>query len=302
MQKEENLTFEERITDIRTKWASSDKRRDSKLCVPEGLKCLYDISYGQHGEANLLDIYMSAETCEKQAAIVNIHGGAWVYGSKEVYKFYCMSLAKRGFVVVNINYRLAPENLFPSALEDINQALTFIEQQGEEYFIDREKLILVGDSAGGQLVSHYSAIFTNPDYAKKYSFTLPNIKIRAVGLNCGLYDTKNAVINDYDGMYKVCFEKDSDFTDRDFLSKIDVISNITQDFPPSFVMSSHEDFLLYEAQPMYDLLKSKGVESILKIYGSKGNRKIGHVFHVNMNLPEAKICNDEECEFFRRFV
>ncbi len=77
-----------------------------------------------------------------------------------------MSLAQRGFTVVNINYRLAPETRFPGAVEDINQALTFIEKNGDKYFIDKNRLILVGDSAGGQLVSHYATIFTNPEFAK----------------------------------------------------------------------------------------------------------------------------------------
>lgn len=302
MKNEENQTLEERIRDIRTNWAEGDRKRDQGLTVPEGLKCFYDIPYGSHGEANLLDIYMCDSIKEKHAAIVNIHGGAWVYGSKEIYKFYCMSLAKRGFVVVNINYRLAPENIFPSALEDINQALTFIEKKGTEYYIDKDQLILAGDSAGGQLVSHYAAIFTNPDFAKLYGFSLPDIKIRVLALNCGLYDSRAAVESELDDIYKAYIGVNADYSDPELLNKIDVISHITGDFPPSFIMSSYEDFLLREAEPMYNLLTSKGVKSELKIYGSKGNRKIGHVFHVNCKLEEAKICNDDECAFFRKFL
>ena len=179
---EEKKSLQETVSELRSKWAYYDQKRDSKLSVPEGLRCFYDISYGPHGESNLLDIYMSEEVTSPKATIINIHGGAWVYGSKEVYKFYCMSLAKRGFVVVNINYRLAPENLFPSALEDINQALTFIEKHGKEYCIDKERLILVGDSAGAQLASHYAAIFTNSDFATLYGFSVPCVKIKAVDM------------------------------------------------------------------------------------------------------------------------
>lgn len=302
MEKDKKFSFEKIIKEIREQWAENDKKRDAKLTEPEHLKCFYDLPYGTHGQQNLLDIYMSDTINEKTAAIVNIHGGAWVYGSKEIYKFYCMSLAQRGFVVVNINYRLAPENLFPAALEDINQALTFIEKHGEKYFIDKERLILTGDSAGGQLTSHYAAIFTNPEFAKLYDFTLPNVKIKALGLNCGLYDPKSAVLKNEDEIHRAYIGENADFTNEELLNKIDVLSHITGDFPPSYIMSTFTDFLLEEAQPMYDLLKEKGVTAEIKIWGSKDRPDIGHVFHVNMNLPEAKICNDEECEFFRKFV
>ena len=49
-------------------------------------------------------------------------------------------------------------------------------------------VILVGDSAGSQMTSQYAAIATNADYAKLFPFTVPEeIKIRALGLNCGMY-------------------------------------------------------------------------------------------------------------------
>lgn len=299
---EEKKSLQETVSELRTKWAYYDKKRDEKLTVPENMANLYDISYGPHGESNLLDIYKTSDVNQAQATIVNIHGGAWVYGSKEVYKFYCMSLALRGFTVVNINYRLAPENLFPSALEDINSAITFIEKRAGEYCIDKEKLVLVGDSAGAQLASHYAAIFTNPDFAKLYGFTIPNVKIKAVGLNCGIYDPNTRLQNDLDDIFWAYIGQNTDIKSKDFQQKIDVLSNITPDFPPAFVMSSHRDFLLPQAQPMYDLLKSKGIEAVIKIYGAPNRKDIGHVFHVNMNLPEAKLCNDDECNFFRKFI
>lgn len=299
---EEKKSLQETVSELRTKWAYYDKKRDEKLTVPENMANLYDISYGPHGDSNLLDIYKTSDVNQAQATIVNIHGGAWVYGSKEVYKFYCMSLALRGFTVVNINYRLAPENLFPSALEDINSAITFIEKHAGEYCIDKEKLVLVGDSAGAQLASHYAAIFTNPDFAKLYGFTIPNVKIKAVGLNCGIYDPNTRLQNDLDDIFWAYIGQNTDIKSKDFQQKIDVLSNITPDFPPAFVMSSHRDFLLPQAQPMYDLLKSKGIEAVIKIYGAPNRRDIGHVFHVNMNLPEAKLCNDDECDFFRKFI
>ena len=54
--------------------------------------------------------------------------------------------------------------------------------------------------------------------------------------------------------------------------------------------------------PMYRLLRRKGVETQLHIYGTKEQKDIGHVFHVNCKLPLAAQCNDDQCAFFRSHI
>ena len=76
----------------------------------------------------------------------------------------------------------------------------------------------------------------------------------------------------------------------------------TKDFPPAFVMSAANDYLKFMAKPMYRLLRRRGVETELHIYGSKDQKEIGHVFHVNCKLPLADKCNDDQCAFFRRYL
>lgn len=290
------------VKDIRKNWAISDARRDEGLKTPEDIRRFDDIAYGGHGRENLLDVYVNKTVSGIQPTIVNIHGGGWVYGSKEVYQYYCMSLAQRGFTVVNINYRLAPESRFPAAVEDINSVMTFIAEHGTEFFIDKDNLVMVGDSAGGQLVSHYAAILTDPGFARMFDLRIPDVHVRALGLNCGSYDGKSAALSGSKEVFAEYLDiMDSEPSDK-LLERIDTLSHITADFPPSFVMSAYCDFLLPAAQPMYDLLKSKGIDCVMKIYGSTDRPDIGHVFHVNCRLDEAKRCNDDECAFFRKYV
>ena len=294
------------VRKIRTEWLVSDKKRDEGLTTPEDIRRFDNLSYGPFGEENLLDIYVQKTVTTKQPTIVNIHGGAWVYGSKEIYQFYCMSLAQRGFTVVNINYRLAPENRFPAAVEDINAVMHFLEKEGEKYFVDEDCLILVGDSAGGQLVSHFATIMTNKDFASQFDFNTADVKIRALGLNCGAYDSKASIqkrnsedADDYLMEYLDCVDKNCPEKTAEM---VDAVSNMTKDFPPSFVMSAVNDFLFKNADPMYQLLKKLGVPCEKKIYGTKEQEEIAHVFHVNIKLPEATQCNDDECNFFRKFI
>lgn len=297
------MKLSEKVMDIRVNWAISDAKRDEGLTTPEDIRRFDNIAYGPYGDENLLDIYVQKSVGTPRPTIVNIHGGGWVYGKKEIYQFYCMSLAQRGFTVVNINYRLAPENRFPAAVEDINRVMEFLEKEGAQYFADKKRLILVGDSAGGQLVSHYAAILTNPEFAKKFAFAVPKVTVKAVGLNCGTYDgramaadpEKDELFLEYLG----CVGKKAP---EELADLVDTLKYMTGNFPPAYVMSAVNDFLAPAVEPMYQHLKKLGVPCEQKIYGSKEEKEIAHVFHVNCKLREAQKCNDDECAFFRRFV
>lgn len=229
--------------------------------------------------------------------------GGWVYGTKEVYQFYCCSLAERGFTVVNFNYRLAPEHPFPAALEDINTVFIWIKENGKEHHIDAERLFAVGDSAGAQLLSQYAAMLTNASFAemytKQYGFQFPNVALRAVALNCGRYDMTAA--GEDDAEMDLLFHTYFNGEPSDFLTLTDTKRYLTKAYPPAFVMTAYHDTLRKEAQPMTEALRRAGVEAECHIYGSEEDERIAHVFHCNVRLDEAKRCNDEECAFFRKY-
>ncbi len=296
------MELSRQVLHIRTNWAIGDAKRDAGLTTPDDIIRFDDISYGPYGKENLLDVYVQKGVSEPQPTIVNIHGGGWVYGSKEIYQFYCMSLAQRGFTVVNFNYRLAPESRFPAAIEDVNSVLAFIAENGAQYFADKDRLVLVGDSAGGQLANHYATIYSNPDFASLFDFKVPDITIKAVGLNCGVYDVSKITGDNPDSLFLEYIDAVDKPADPEVLRRTDAVNNITPAYPPAFVMSCVNDFLVDNAEPMYRLLQEKGVTAEKKIYGSKEAKEIAHVFHVNIRLAEATKCNDDECAFFRRFV
>ena len=298
----EKLKISVAVKAIRRDWKISDAKRDEGLTTPEDIQRYDGISYGPHGEENTLDIYVQKTVTEKQPTIVNVHGGGWVYGSTVQYQYYCMSLAQRGFTVVNINYRLAPETKFPGAVEDINQVMTFIAEQGEKYHIDKDRLVMVGDSAGGQLVSHYATIWSNPAFAKLFDFKVPDVKIKAVGLNCGTYDGRSMCDSGTDGFFVEYLGYVGKKVPEEVKEKVDAMKYMTSDFPPAFVMSAVNDFLVTGVEPMYQFLTNLGVPCKMHIYGSKERTEVAHVFHVNIRLEEATQCNDDECEFFRQFV
>ena len=277
----------------------SDFKRDRQIPLPEGVKQCRDIRYGSHGKWNLLDVYYPEGAEGKLPTIVSIHGGGYVYGTKEIYRRYGMDLAARGFAFVNFNYRLAPKWKFPTPLHDTNAVMEWVCKNAHQYHLDPERIILVGDSAGAQLASQYAAIWSNGEYAALFDMAPAPVQIRALGLNCGLYDPSafrpgtslEGLARDYLGKLA--------FTDEPRLRVLDAIGG---NYPPAFISTSHHDFLRENAKPMYEHLRARGIPARVECYGAEETPEVAHVFHVNIRLPEAKRCNDDEAAFFREFV
>lgn len=86
--------------------------------------------------------------------LVFYHGGGFVIGSLDTHDALCRQLANEaGVRVISVDYRLAPENKFPAAVEDAVAALTYIEKNAIEFDIDPNRLAVGGDSAGGNLAA-----------------------------------------------------------------------------------------------------------------------------------------------------
>lgn len=292
----------ETSTMIRKNFKKSDDIRDAGLTTPIDIIRYDDIVYGEDPKWQVLDVYRPKnEEGKNLPVIVSVHGGAWVYGDKERYQYYCMNLATRGFAVVNFTYRLAPEYKYPASLEDTNLVFTWVLNHGKEYGFDTEHIFAVGDSAGGHNLGLYAAICTNPAYAAEYAFKVPEgFKPTAIALNCGKYE----------------IDLDSELTDEqtkllmaDFLpgqgtakemELINVLNHVTQNYPPTFLMTATGDFLKQQAPIMAEKLASCNVPFVYRYYGDF-KRELEHVFHCNIRSEDARLCNDEECSFFREF-
>ncbi|CAH0121555.1 hypothetical protein PAE9249_04086 [Paenibacillus sp. CECT 9249] len=111
-----------------------------------------DLAYLDDGDPmHLLDIYYPAGTKGLLPTIVDIHGGGWMYGDKELNKYYCLYLAAQGFAVANISYRLLPNTDLLGQVQDIFAALHWLEKHGSQHHCDLSRFYICGDSAGGHL-------------------------------------------------------------------------------------------------------------------------------------------------------
>ncbi len=274
--------------------ARSDKKRDAGLTIPEDVTYISGLKYAG-GPENDLHVAYPKGAGSPLPTILSFHGGGYVYGSADVYKYYCASLARRGFTVINFNYRLAPDCIFPAPLEDTNAVMEWAIRNKNEFFIDTDNIFIVGDSAGAQLASQYAAICTSPEYADIMGIHPPQgFKLRALGLNCGMYDTSMA-LGEKNPAISAYFTKKPE----KFGKMLRVLDYINADYPPAFLISSPGDFLLSHCEPMARLINERGGTAEYRIYGDE---RTGHVFHVDMRSPCSKTANDDETEFFKKHL
>lgn len=288
--------------ELRASFKAADDIRDAGLITPADIVRYDDIPYGDNATWNVLDVYRPKDAGDKLLPIlVSVHGGGWVYGDKERYQYYCMNLAQRGFVVVNYTYRLAPEYKFPAPLEDTNQVFTWILENADKYHMDTGNLFAVGDSAGAHQLGIYAAICTNSEYAKEYDFAVPaGLKFKAIALNCGVYrvdldNDKDSVTVSLMGDYLPEGGSDAE------VKRICIENYITEQFPPVIYMTCTGDFLIDQAIVLEAKLMEKKIPHVFRFYGDS-TRELGHVFHLNIRDDVAKLCNDEECGFFKSFL
>ena len=97
-----------------------------------------------------LDFYPS-QTAGTYPCVIVIHGGSWAGGDKEQLPELNSYLVKQGYHVASINYRLAPENIYPSPIEDVGKTIHYLKANAGRLHIDPNNFVLLGRSAGGQI-------------------------------------------------------------------------------------------------------------------------------------------------------
>lgn len=120
---------------------------------PEALDRVENLSVPAPGREVPVRLY-ARERGGTRPALIYFHGGGFVLGNLETHDSICRSLAKEsGAVVIAVDYRLAPENKFPAAVEDAHAVTKWVGANAEKVGIDPRRIAISGDSAGGNLAT-----------------------------------------------------------------------------------------------------------------------------------------------------
>jgi acetyl esterase len=152
-----------------------------------GVEVLRDVPYLDTGRVeHRLDVYRPRERTELRPVVLYIHGGGFRFLSKDSHWLFGLLFARRGYVVLNINYRLAPQHPYPAAVEDACQAYAWAVQNAALYGGDPARLVVAGESAGANLATSLAiaACYPRPEAHARAVFDT-GVVPRAVMPACG---------------------------------------------------------------------------------------------------------------------
>lgn len=261
-------------------WEKRDNKALAEQSLPIGVKEIVDIPYINDGHrGHLLDVYYPENAKGKLPVIIDIHGGGFLYGYKGMNKLYGYHLAKRGFLVFNINYRLAfCDTKVLGQIQDVVTAINWISDHLGSYSADKEKIFLTGESAGGVLVVMAALIAKSEHLQKLFNTEKIGVDIQAMSIISGMMTFYENTIG-YWGMRTMCFEKR--YKKQEYYRNMifDTIPEI-KDLPPTFLATSDEDELRHMTLSFEKVLKSHNVTYQMKYFEKKEGKKLEHMFSI----------------------
>jgi len=262
-----------------------------------------DQPYKSGEAATKLDVYIPrnvAKTSQTLPTVIWTHGGAWISGDKKDAAPYYKRLADQGFVVVSLNYSIAPDKAYPAAVHQINDAYAYLQANAARFHIDTNKLVLAGDSAGSQISSQMATIITSPSYAKEVGMQ-PNVhpsQLAAVVLYCGIYkmdalaqpdDTLPKIVGWGDDVAVWAYSGKRNPEYSAVVKQMSAYYHVTKDFPSTFISGGNADPLTNaQSKPMADKLVSMGVDVVPLFYAPNHQPALPHEYQFTVNADGEK--------------
>jgi acetyl esterase len=205
---------------------------------------------------------------ERPGVCMYFHGGGWVIGSIESHDAPCREIAARsGCAVVSVEYRLAPETPFPGPLDDCMAATEWIAEHGRAIGVDGTKLVVAGDSAGGNLAAAVTLL------ARERGGPDIGAQILVYPATDHGYGTQSSIDN-AEG-YFLTMDAMNWFTGHYLAGDLSLVTNPLasplraddhSDLPPALVITAEFDPLRDEGEAYADLLQQAGVPTEVHRY------------------------------------
>lgn len=221
--------------------------------------------------------------------VLYVHGGGFGLLSKDSHWHIATAFASHGFCVANINYRLAPKDPYPAALQDAASALMWVLDHAAERGGDTSQLILAGESAGANIVTALALAASHP-FSPPWAQALyaRNIKIQAVLPACGLLEVANGQrfrshmphISDFvlRHIHAVCDRYTTGSLPQDIelglaspLVLLESDLQLARALPPFLVTCGDADPILHDSTRLAAALDKRGSACVLKLYPNQGH-------------------------------
>lgn len=272
-------------------------KQPSETSLADGFDKKLGIPYVEGGDpAQVLDIYYADSTNRMDIVLVDIHGGFYVAGQKEGNRDYASVFLGEGFDVVLVEYRLNDGVRDVSdELADCAAALDYLTVHAEELGLNKDRMFVTGDSAGGHLALYMAegaADSSVPIRPKEFSAA-------GVLLSCPAYDFGSfGDAKDYADDFKEWFIGPR-FKDRPYLETLSPKTFIGSLEAPLFLSTCTRDFIRSQSLALKADCDSLD-KAITFLDIASRDRKVGHIHNVtNINLPESREVNGAMMAFMK---
>jgi acetyl esterase/lipase len=199
-------------------------------------------------------------------ALIYLHGGGWVVGNLDTHDKIMRLLALRsGAAVIGVDYRLAPEHKFPTAIGECCAVVAHVRDHGADWGVDARRIAIGGDSAGANLAVAVALELRETEP------TLLSLLVLVYGV-FGLRDSASRRLfgqrtdsfsnKDMDYYYECYMRGPEDQHDE----RLNVLAADLRGLPPAIIAAAGMDLLLDDNIAMHELLVAADVPSSLKIY------------------------------------
>jgi acetyl esterase/lipase len=236
-----------------------------------GVRCVRGVEYARPGRSRLrLDVYMPDGPAkgDRRPAIVQVHGGGWVLGSRREQGIPLLThLAANGWVGFNVDYRLAPFATYPGPVVDVKRAIAWVREHADEYGVDPDFVAITGGSAGGHLAA--LAALTHDDAGLQPGFEDADTSVAAAVPFYGIYDLLDDDAIHAPAVFSMVLEplvfKARRSDDPDRFRAASPVHRVHTDAPPMLVIHGESDSLVpvEEARRFAERLRSTSRSTVL---------------------------------------
>ena len=246
-----------------------------------GVRYLSSVSFDRPaGEDLRLDLCMPVRPDSASPAVVCIHGGGWHGGTRAEYVPLIVQLARRGYVAVTIDYRLAPTHRFPAQADDVRSAVRWLRQHANECGVDPDRIGLLGWSSGGHLACFVgvagTSAYSRSSESSDPTGVQPSASVQAVVSFSGLTDLTADYWNVIPSGRRVLIG--SEFAqDPAAYRSASPLAHVDRNAPPFLLLHGTADPVvpLDQSQRLRDALKVARSTVSLREYDGQGHRWFG---------------------------
>lgn len=258
--------------------------------MKENVQVKHDLRYPSQFENALYDLYVPKDDSNTYPLLIWVHGGAFVGGDKKDIASFATVVASHGYVVLCMNYALAPEYAYPTPLKQTIELGSELQELAKHYPIDQEQIFIGGDSAGAHIALQFVLTQINKEYQAlmQVKQVLDVSSIKGFVSFCGLldilaYDETDSAFSNflYDQSAWGYFQA-KDWKQAAQKQYANLLPYVNGDLPPVYVSDGDKNSFLPQAKKVKELLKRQGVK-VSDLLWESGEHIHEYQFHLDQD-------------------